>query len=190
VPLARQLAHQRFVRPGPLVLGTALLKFPTPTTDRDRHFCYPRSVKTGGQVVSVPPGSACRHAGRTISSPRTLHVESRSVRRMASEDSGAYIRCIRRYRPPPFMEMARRRSASKPSELRCSLRFIARTIPAKTRKSCCLLLRRGCASKKGITFVRRSFRLRITNTNDVSFDPRWLSRIRPQPNLRIIRSRT
>ena len=34
--LAEQLAHQRFVRPGPLVLGTALLKSPTPTTDRDR----------------------------------------------------------------------------------------------------------------------------------------------------------
>src|ERR671934_630195 len=36
VPLARQLAHQRCVRPGPLVLGTALLKSPTPTEDRDR----------------------------------------------------------------------------------------------------------------------------------------------------------
>ena len=28
--------HQRCVHPGPLVLGTALLKYPTPTTDRDR----------------------------------------------------------------------------------------------------------------------------------------------------------
>ena len=36
VPLARQLVHHRFVHPGPLVLGTALLKFPTPTIDRDR----------------------------------------------------------------------------------------------------------------------------------------------------------
>src|SRR6201987_3706926 len=34
--LAKQLAHQRCVRPGPLVLGTALLKSPTPTEDRDR----------------------------------------------------------------------------------------------------------------------------------------------------------
>ncbi len=34
--LAEQLVHQRYVHPGPLVLGTALLKFPTPTTDRDR----------------------------------------------------------------------------------------------------------------------------------------------------------
>ena len=36
VPLMRQLVHQRFVRSGPLVLGIALLKYPTPTEDRDR----------------------------------------------------------------------------------------------------------------------------------------------------------
>ena len=34
--LAIQLVHQRWVHPGPLVLRTALLKFPAPTTDRDR----------------------------------------------------------------------------------------------------------------------------------------------------------
>ena len=28
--------RQRCVHPGPLVLGTALFKYPTPTTDRDR----------------------------------------------------------------------------------------------------------------------------------------------------------
>ena len=36
VLLAEQLVHQRFVHPGPLVLGTALLKFPARTEDRDR----------------------------------------------------------------------------------------------------------------------------------------------------------
>ncbi len=36
MPLAEQLEHQRFVHPGPLVLGTDPRKFPTPTTDRDR----------------------------------------------------------------------------------------------------------------------------------------------------------
>ncbi len=36
VPLARQLVHQRFVHPGPLVLGTDSFKSPTPTEDRDR----------------------------------------------------------------------------------------------------------------------------------------------------------
>ena len=35
-PLAEQLVHQRCVHPSPLVLRTAPLKFPTPTTDRDR----------------------------------------------------------------------------------------------------------------------------------------------------------
>src|SRR5215216_3740872 len=36
MPLARQLAHQRYVRPGPLVLGAAPHKSPAPTADRDR----------------------------------------------------------------------------------------------------------------------------------------------------------
>ena len=34
--LAKQPAHERFVHPGPLVLGAAPLKYPTPTADRDR----------------------------------------------------------------------------------------------------------------------------------------------------------
>ncbi len=36
VPLARQPVHQRYVHPGPLVLGAAPLNFPTPMADRDR----------------------------------------------------------------------------------------------------------------------------------------------------------
>src|SRR4029453_6315922 len=36
MPLAEQLVHQPCVHPGPLVLRPAPLKFPTPTTDRDR----------------------------------------------------------------------------------------------------------------------------------------------------------
>ena len=34
--LTTQLIHQRFVQPGPLVLRSGPLKYPTPTTDRDR----------------------------------------------------------------------------------------------------------------------------------------------------------
>src|SRR5690625_7282143 len=34
--LAEQLVHQRCVHPGPLVLRTAPLQLPMPTTDRDR----------------------------------------------------------------------------------------------------------------------------------------------------------
>ena len=36
VQLASQQVHCRLVQPGPLVLGSALLKFPTPVSDRDR----------------------------------------------------------------------------------------------------------------------------------------------------------
>ena len=36
MPLARQPVHQRYVHPGPLVLGTDPLKSRTPTADRDR----------------------------------------------------------------------------------------------------------------------------------------------------------
>ena len=36
VRLAPQLVHQRYVHPGPLVLGAAPLKSRTPTADRDR----------------------------------------------------------------------------------------------------------------------------------------------------------
>ena len=36
MPLAEQPMHRRFVQHGPLVLVSDLLKFPTPTIDRDR----------------------------------------------------------------------------------------------------------------------------------------------------------
>ena len=36
MPLAEQLEHHWFVNPGPLVLGAAPFKCPTPTEDRDR----------------------------------------------------------------------------------------------------------------------------------------------------------
>ena len=36
MPLVKQQIHQRFVHPGPLVLRTVPLKYPTPTPDRDR----------------------------------------------------------------------------------------------------------------------------------------------------------
>ena len=36
MPLARQLVHQSYVLPNPLVLKKNLLKFRTPTADRDR----------------------------------------------------------------------------------------------------------------------------------------------------------
>src|ERR671918_1620719 len=72
VPLARQLAHQRSVRPGPLVLGTALLKSPAPTTDRDRTVLRrskpsSRTALTGEQPdpwdLLQPQDAMSRHRG-------------------------------------------------------------------------------------------------------------------------------
>src|ERR1700722_2787982 len=82
VPLAGQLAHESYVRPGPLVLGTAFLKSPTAASDRDRHFLLPPTEWSG--VRSFLPDSACRHADRTISS----HSQVRECAwHMVSEDS-------------------------------------------------------------------------------------------------------
>src|ERR687894_2540390 len=72
VLLAEQLAHQRFVRPGPLVLGTALLKSPAPTTDRDRTVSRrskpsSRTALTGEQPdpwdLLQPQDAMSRHRG-------------------------------------------------------------------------------------------------------------------------------
>ena len=66
VLLAEQLVHQRSVHPGPLVLRTAPLKFPTPATDRDRTVSrradievpnLPVDVDSWGRSACYPRGS-------------------------------------------------------------------------------------------------------------------------------------
>ncbi len=186
VPLARQLAHERCVRPGPLVLGTAPLKPPTPAVDRDRHFCYSRPNQ-----LDRGPGHFCLALHVAMQVGPYLHPICRDVWHMVSEDSDRHIApCTRRYRPPPFIERASSTSFRNPSSLRCSFNSIARTTRAKVRNSCCFELRRGCVWKNGITFVRRSRRSRTTNTSVVSFDPRWFGWILPQSRRCFMRSRT
>src|SRR6266496_975337 len=72
MPLARQLAHQRYVRPGPLVLGAAPLKLPAPTADRDRTVSRrskpsSRTALTGEQPdpwdLLRPQDATSRHRG-------------------------------------------------------------------------------------------------------------------------------
>ena len=72
MPLAGQLAHQRFVHPGPLVLGTAPLKSPAPATDRDRTVSRrskpsSRAALTGEQPdpwdLLQPQDATSRHRG-------------------------------------------------------------------------------------------------------------------------------
>src|SRR3954452_4613260 len=85
VHLAVQLAHQRFVRPGPLVLGTALLKSPARAADRDRHMCY--RVPAVGPASG--PGHFCLalHVAMQVGPSLHLRRVNSGVRRMVSEDS-------------------------------------------------------------------------------------------------------
>src|SRR4029078_1170596 len=55
VPLAGQLAHQRFVHSGPLVLGATPLKFPTPTADRDRTFSRRSDPSSLASLIGEQP---------------------------------------------------------------------------------------------------------------------------------------
>ena len=73
--LAEQLVDQRFVQPGPLVLGSDLLKYPTPTADRDRTVSRrsepsSRSVLIGEQPnpwdLLQPQDTLRRHRGAKL----------------------------------------------------------------------------------------------------------------------------
>ena len=75
VLLAEQLVDQRFVQPGPLVLGSDLLKYPTPTADRDRTVSRrsepsSRSVLIGEQPnpwdLLQPQDTLSRHRGAKL----------------------------------------------------------------------------------------------------------------------------
>jgi hypothetical protein len=70
--LAEQLAHQRSVHPGPLVLGAAPLNLPAPTADRDRPVSRrsepsSRTALTGEQPdpwdLLQPQDATSRHRG-------------------------------------------------------------------------------------------------------------------------------
>ena len=70
--LVKQLVHQRFVHPGPLVLRTDPLKYPAPATDRDRTVSRrsepsSRTALTGEQPdpwdLLQPQDAMSRHRG-------------------------------------------------------------------------------------------------------------------------------
>src|SRR5258708_27422331 len=72
MPLAGQLAHESCVRPGPLVLGTAILKSLTAASDRDR--TVSRRSKPSSRTALMgeqpkpwdrlqPPDAMSRHRG-------------------------------------------------------------------------------------------------------------------------------
>ena len=53
--LAEQLVHQRYVHPGPLVLRTNPLKYPTPTADRDRTVSRRSKPSSRTTLIGEPP---------------------------------------------------------------------------------------------------------------------------------------
>src|ERR1044072_6561756 len=55
LPLAPQLVHQRFVRPGPLVLGTDTLKPPAPASDRYQIFARRVNSSTRTALIGEQP---------------------------------------------------------------------------------------------------------------------------------------
>jgi hypothetical protein len=70
--LAKQQLHQRYVHPGPLVLGTNLFNSPTPTSDRDRTVSRrsepsSRAALMGEQPnpwdILLPQDATSRHRG-------------------------------------------------------------------------------------------------------------------------------
>ena len=88
--LAEQQIHQRLVQHGPLVLVSDLLKFPTPTTDRDRTVSRRSEPSSRATLMGEQPNLG------TFSSPRMwradIEVPNRSVDMSSWERSACYPR--------------------------------------------------------------------------------------------------
>src|SRR5690242_18905524 len=78
VLLAEQLVHQRYVHPGPLVLRTAPLKFPTPTTDRDRTVSRRSEPSSRTALMGEQPNPSVR---RQLQDAMSLHRGAKPPRR-------------------------------------------------------------------------------------------------------------
>src|SRR5215213_8091606 len=135
VHLAVQLAHQRFVRPGPLVLGTALRKSLTRAADRDRTVSRrskpsSRTALMGEQPnpwdLLQPQDATSRHRGAkpsrriglwgkiSLLSPGTFYPLS---------DTASTCRC--RVTSPSFRSCSTRRSRSQAPLCTCTRHLIA-----------------------------------------------------------------
>ncbi len=79
--LAEQLAHQRSVHPGPLVLGAAPLKSPAPTLDRDR------TVSRRSE-----PSSRTALMGEQPNPWKLFHLQDATSRHRGAERSRRYER--------------------------------------------------------------------------------------------------
>src|ERR1700712_2470249 len=119
VHLAVQLAHQRFVRPGPLVLGTALLKSLTRTADRDRTVSRRSKPSSRTALMGAQPNPCPRVRGADIEVPNHP-VDMDSWGRSACYPRGTFYplsgtasTCRCRVTSPSFRSCSTRRSHSQ-----------------------------------------------------------------------------
>ena len=133
--LALQQIHQRFVQPGPLVLRSGPLKFPTPTTDRDRTVSRrsepsSRATLIGEQPTLGPssaPGWASRHRGaKPLRRCELLGVISLlSPEYLLSFERRPFIR-NRRITIPNFRSCSTCKSHSQAPLCYCTLRMVTK----------------------------------------------------------------
>ena len=90
MPLAGQLAHESCVHPGPLVLGTAFLKFPPAAEDRDRTVsrALPRITAGADYTFTLFPGAGvlwhCRDPGLSLNAIPLLSKQGSRYRGTAA----------------------------------------------------------------------------------------------------------
>src|SRR6266478_6631202 len=95
MPLARQLAHQRYVPPSPLVLGRKPLKLPPPTADRDRPVSRRSKPSSRTAFIGEQPNPwELLHPQDAMSRHRTDSMLSHGVDYIISL-SRAVARCVR-----------------------------------------------------------------------------------------------
>src|SRR3990170_3313554 len=134
--LAEQLAHQRSVHPGPLVLGVAPLKPPPPATDRDRTVSRrsepsSRAALTGEQPdpwdLLQPQDAMSRHRG--AKPPRRCErlgeISLLSPEYLLSVERRPFHTEIRRITKPCFHTCSTHRSRSQACLCLYTLRAIA-----------------------------------------------------------------
>jgi hypothetical protein len=135
--LAEQPVHQRFVRPGPLVLGSNLLKSPTPTADRDRTVSRrsePRS-RTALMGEQPNPWDLLQPQDATIRHRASFHrFRWRRLylhpSRASSGEGPACDGC------PRFARINRARLAISPSHLGWISRYRVMTFPSDFPRYC------------------------------------------------------
>ena len=98
MPLAEQQVHQRYVQPGPLVLRSALLKFPTPVIDRDRTVSRRSEPSSRTALMGEQPNPWNRMPDALKEQVFSRLEELAAVANLSLEDRIAYDKALDCYR--------------------------------------------------------------------------------------------